>query len=157
MKKAILGILACLAACPSMGTDDYAEYDYERWYVETAATLVLPQGGAKMRRLGGATARVGYYADDFLSVEASAAWLEDVAGLGLAGLWHWWGYEEVDPFFTFGVKGWIDGGVGPSAGWGCFYHLSDAWSVRADVDVALCVDEACATVWSVSVGVRYSF
>lgn len=119
--------MGCLGALPLCAQDeyDYVEYDYERWAAGTQATVALPQGGAKMRRLGGATVQVGYYVADAWMLEGAAGWLEDAAGLGIRALWHWWLYEAFDPFFTIGADGWIDGGVGPSAGWGCFWHFDD--------------------------------
>ena len=86
------------------------------FYVGASATLVLPQGGHSMRRLGGGTARFGLYLADAFAVEADAAWLENCAGLGVQGLWHFYGYERFDPFLTFGARGWIEGDVGPTAG-----------------------------------------
>lgn len=139
------------------GALDYAEFDFERWYADAQATLLLPQGGSAMRRLGGATARLGYYADDFLAVEASASWMEDAAGLSLRGLWHWWGYEKFDPFFTFGAAGWIDGDVGPSLGWGAFWHFDDDWSLRFDADATLGLDSGASMVYSLSLGVQRAF
>jgi len=110
-----------------------------------------------MRRLGGASARLGFYFTEALSVEADAAWLEDCAGLGLQGLWHMYGYERFDPFLTFGARGWIDGDVGPSAGLGAFYHLTDSWSLRADAQATLGIDGDCEMVYSIGAGVQCSF
>jgi hypothetical protein len=108
-------------------------------------------------RLGGATARVGYYVTEALAVEADAAWLEDCAGLGVQGLWHIWGYERFDPFLTFGARGWIDGDLGPVAGLGAFYHLTDNWSLRADAQATLGIDSDCDMVYSLGAGVQYTF
>ena len=153
----VFAAAAALALACSAGDYDYVEYDYEHWYADAQATVVLPQGGGKMRRLGGGTARLGYYVDDFLALEASAAWLEDSAGLGLRGLWHWWGYEKFDPFFTFGADGWIDGQVGPSLGWGAFWHFDDNWSVRFDAEATLGLDRPTGMVYALSLGVQYAF
>ena len=138
-------------------SDDGDECGFDRWYAGASATLVLPQGGHPMRRLGGATARVGYYFTETLSLEADAAWLENCAGLGVQGLWHLFGYERFDPFVTFGVRGWIDGDVGPGAGLGAFYHLTDSWSLRADAQATLGLDGDCAMVYTLGAGVQYSF
>jgi hypothetical protein len=73
-------------------------------------------------------------------------------------LWHWWGYEQVDPFFTFGARGWIhDGQVGPCVGAGAFYHLNDYWSIRFDADATLALDADCEMIYSVGVGVQRTF
>lgn len=160
MKRRLV-LLACVAALLSaFGQEDpydYVEYDYERWSVSAEATLVLPQGGAKLRRLGGAMARVGYYIDDAWLLEGTAAWLEDAAGLGVDALWHWWLYEPFDPFFTVGVNGWIDGGVGPSLGWGCFWHFDDNWSLRVDVTATLDLEGAVETLYTLALGIQYAF
>jgi hypothetical protein len=159
-KAAAFAVLAAMTSALCMadgGGLDYAEYDFERWYADAQATVVLPQGGSGMRRLGGATARFGYYAMDFLSVEASVALLEDTAGLGLRGLWHWWGYEKFDPFFTFGADGWIEGGFGPSVGWGCFWHFDDNWSLRFDAEATMRLDGDAEMAYALSLGVQYAF
>ena len=122
-----------------------------------SAMLVLPQGGHAMRRLGGGTARFGLYLADTLAVEADAAWLETCAGLGVQGLWHFYGYERFDPFLTFGARGWIEGDVGPTAGLGAFYHLTNEWSLRGDAQATLGLDGDCQMVYSLGLGVQYSF
>lgn len=161
VKKVLLAIAAALAALQGQSaTDDeygYVEYDFERWYAGGGASLVLPQGGGRMHRRVGAEVRLGYYADDFLAVEASVAWMERDAGFGLRGLWHWWGYEKFDPFFTFGAKGWIEGDAGPSVGWGCFWHLDDNWSLRLDADATLGFDGDAEMVYSIGAGIQFAF
>ena len=148
--------VACAFACAAEDEED-EECDLERWYAGASATLVLPQGGHHMRRLGGATARFGYYFTEMLSLEADAAWLENCVGLGVQGLWHMFGYERFDPFVTFGARGWIDGDVGPTGGLGAFYHLTDSWSIRADAQATLGLDGDCAMVYAIGAGVQYSF
>lgn len=133
------------------------EYDYDRWYAGASGTVLLPQGGNAMRRLGGATARFGYYVTESLAVEAEGCWMEDCAGLGVQGLWHVMGYERFDPFLTFGARGWISGGVGPCAGIGAFYHLTDEWSLRADAGMTLDIDGEVSGVYTLCAGVQYSF
>ena len=160
--KAIRSVL--LAAVAALSTVSFAidgesedGYELDRLYAGSSATLVIPQGGSDMRRLGGATARIGYYVTETLAVEADAAWLEDCAGLGVQGLWHLWGYERFDPFVTFGARGWIDGDLGPVAGLGAFYHLTDNWSLRADAQATLGIDSDCDMVYSLGAGVQYTF
>lgn len=162
MNRARLVLLSaailCAASQAAADDFDYVEYDYEAWYVDAGARLVLPQGGgAKMRRLGGASASIGYYASDALAIEGTAAWLENAVGLGVHGLWHWWLYEPFDPFFTFGANGWIKGEVGPCAGWGCYWHFDDNWSVRFDADATLGVDGRNEMVYQLGVAVQYAF
>ena len=137
------------------------------WYAGGAAQLVLPQGGSRMRRLGGGAARAGRYLTDSLALECEAAWLEDAAALAARAVWHlhgWeefdmlFGYERLDPFLSAGAKGWIhDGQVGPSAGIGAFYYLTDDWALRLDAEATLGLDTRVETVYSISAGIQYFF
>lgn len=153
----IFFILALSLTSVAKDEYDYVEYDFERWYTGARAVAVIPQGGGEMRNLCGAGAYLGYYFDDFLTVEFSSAWLEDTAALSLKGLWHWWGYERFDPFFTFGASGWINGEVGPTLGWGAFWHLNDYWSIRFDADATYGLDDADEMVYSIALGLQWSF
>lgn len=157
--RVFLAAFAALVTASALADDDYdyVEYDYERWYTGARAVTVIPQGGGSMRNLCGAGAYLGYYVGDFLTIEASAAWLEDTAGLSVKGLWHWWGYEKFDPFFTFGASGWIDGEVGPTVGWGTFWHFNDYWSLRFDADATYGLDGHDEMVYSLSLGLQWSF
>ena len=157
--KRILAMVFCsttLMACAAEEAES-EESGGGDFYVGASATLVLPQGGHAMRRLGGGTARVGFYLTDMLAIESDAAWLENCAGLGVQGLWHFYGYERFDPFLTFGARGWIEGDVGPTAGLGAFYHLTDNWSLRGDAQATLGLDGDCQMVYSLGLGVQYSF
>lgn len=159
MKKTMLALAAVLAVTAARSEDFVEEeVDFARYYVEAAATTVLPQGGARMPRRSGAAARVGWYFAEFWALEGEAAWLEDRVGLSAKALWHWWGYERFDPFFTFGAKGWLnDGAVGPVGGLGAFYHVTENWSLRFDVDATLGVDDDAAVIYSLAAGVHLSF
>ena len=157
IRSIVFAAVASLSIVSPAVEDEDDDYELDRWYVGASATLVMPQGGCDMRRLGGATVRVGYYVTEALAVEADAAWLEDCAGLGVQGLWHIWGYERFDPFLTFGARGWIDGDLGPVAGLGAFYHLTDNWSLRADAQATLGIDSDCDMVYSLGAGVQYTF
>lgn len=147
------------AESPVTELSDAEECGYNRSYVGLAGSLTLPQGGSRLHHIGGATLRGGYYIDEFLAVEGEAAWLENFAGLAADVLWHWWGYERFDPFFTVGARGWIGvcGQVGPKVGVGTFYHLTDEWSLRLDVDATLGLDTDVEVDYSLSVGLQYSF
>ena len=157
IRSIVFAAVASLSIVSPAVEDEDDDYELDRWYVGASATLVMPQGGCDMRRLGGATVRVGYYVTEALAVEADAAWLEDCAGLGVQGLWHIWGYERFDPFLTFGARGWIDGDLGPVAGLGAFYHLTDNWSLRVDAQATLGIDSDCDMVYSLGAGVQYTF
>ena len=139
-------------------------------YLGAGGAMALPQGGSDMRRLGGASLRAGAYLSDFVAVEGEADWLENAAGLGVAAVVHaqaWdvygdlFGYSSFDPFVTLGARGWLGasdlGQVGPRIGLGAFYHLDDHWSLRADVDATLGLDTSVEMVYTVSLGVQYSF
>ena len=158
IRSIVLAAVASFSAVSfAAGDEDGEGYEFDRLYVGASGTLVIPQGGCDMRRLGGATARIGYYVSESFAVEADAAWLEDCVGLGVQGLWHFWGYERFDPFMTFGARGWIDGDLGPVAGLGAFYHLTDNWSLRADAQATLGIAGDCDMVYSFGVGVQYTF
>lgn len=137
------------------------------WYVGVSGQLILPQGNAKMRRLGGAAARFGYYFTEAVALEGEVAWLEDRCGLGVRGVFHWrgwsvydrlFGFSRFDPYFAAGVRGWLpDGQVGPAGGIGALYYLTDSWALRFDADTTLGVETAVEMVYQLSAGVQYSF
>lgn len=156
MRRLLVLALSCVVASGLRAEgEDVIELD--RWTTSVSAKLVLPQGGGDLRRLGGAAVRAGYYLTEFWCFETEGAWFEDKAGLAADALWHWWGYERFDPFFTFGVRGWIRGDVGPKAGVGAFYHLTESLSLRFDADATLALDGETAMVYSVSGGLQWSF
>ena len=121
----------------------------------------------RMRRLGGAAVRAGWYLGEFWSVEGEAAWLENSAALAARAVWHlhgWrefdmlFGYERFDPFLSAGARGWLhDGQVGPSAGFGAYYYLTDEWALRFDADATLGLDTHVETAFAISAGVQYFF
>lgn len=128
------------------------------FYLGASGGLQLVQGGGDMRRLGGAGVRAGTYMAEFLAVEGEVAAMENKTRLGVNGLWHWWGYERFDPFFTFGARGWLNtGDVGPMGGVGAFYHLDEHWSLRADADFTLGLERRTEMVYGLSLGVQYEF
>lgn len=151
-----LSVFAAFACCAG-----------DEWYAQGAAQIVLPQGGSGMRRRGGGAARVGRYVSDSLALECEAAWLENGAALAARAVWHlhgWrefdmlFGYERFDPFLSAGARGWIhDGQVGPSAGIGAFYYLTDEWALRFDADATLGLDTHVETAFAISAGVQYFF
>ena len=148
MRKALL-LMACLVAGAA-----FAES-----YVGGSGAIMLPQGGSRFHHVGGAAFRAGHYLGDFFAVEGEVGWLEDEAALAVQGLWHWWGFERFDPFFTFGARGWLgrDGNVGPKVGTGAFYHFTDEWALRLDVDVTLGLDTGAEADYTLGFGVQYSF
>ena len=138
-------------------------------YVGLSGSVTLPQGGSRMHRVGGAAIRGGTYLTADWAVEGEVAWLENFAGLGVQALGHFqgwglysdlFGYSRFDPFVTLGAKGWVGDGcgqVGPKAGLGAFYHLTDSWSLRADADATLGLETNCEMLYSISAGFQYAF
>ena len=158
----------CAAIAPLLALAASADEPAESgWYAGGAAQLVLPQGGSRMRRLGGGAARAGRYLTDSLALECEAAWLEDSAALAARAVWHlhgWeefdmlFGYERLDPFLSAGARGWMhDGQVGPSAGLGAFYYLTDDWALRFDAEATLGLDTRVESVYSISAGIQWFF
>ena len=132
------------------------EAGFDRFYAGVSAQVLLPQGGARSRV--GAAGRIGWYATEAFALEGEAADLEHTVGFAARGLWHWRGWDEydklfgfsrLDPFFTVGAKGWIgsSGEVGPSAGFGALWYLTDDWALRADADATLGLDGEVGVVY----------
>lgn len=169
MRKLVVLFVVVSLSLLSVFAQDIEEADFDCGYVGAVAMLTLPQGGSCLHHIGGAALRGGYYLTEDWAVEGEVAWLEDSAGLSLAALGHiqgWslygdlFGYSRFDPFITLGAKGWLgraDGQVGPKAGLGAFYHLTDEWSLRADADATLGLETNCEMLYSLSIGVQYSF
>ena len=99
MKKTFYAVALALMLFPAAFADEEAS-DETGWYSGVAAQLVLPQGGARMHRLGGAAARVGYYFTGSLAFEAEAAWLENAVGLSARAIWHLHGWDEFNKSST---------------------------------------------------------
>ena len=171
MKSALVLLpLASILTLSSIAAEELAEDSGGAGaYIGVAASLTLPQGGSAMRCLGGGALRAGWYLGEFWAVEGEASWMEDSAGLGVDALWHLqgcslygdlFGYSRFDPFVTAGARGWIGGAagqVGPKAGIGTFWHLTETWSLRIDADATLGLDSRAEVVYSLSAGVQYSF
>ena len=170
MLRTTTAMLACCLAVLAARAGEGEADGSARGYAGVSGALALPQGGAPhMRRLGGAALRGGWYAAEFFAVEGEASWQENAAGLAVQGLWHWqdadfygrlFGYARFDPFFTFGACGWVGDGigqVGPKAGIGAFWHLTDDWSLRADAGATLGLDSSVAMHYTISVGVQCAF
>lgn len=173
MKPCFLLGASCLVSLLSfashMSLASEEEVGFDRWYVGLAGQMMLPQGGSRLHHVGGAALRGGYYVTEDWAAEGEVSWLEDFAGLSVGMLGHlqgwsvygdYFGYSRFDPFVTLGAKGWIgrdSGQVGPKAGLGAFYHLTDEWSIRADADATLGLETNCEMLYSLSVGVQYSF
>jgi hypothetical protein len=156
------------------------------WYAGGGGSLMLPGHGNTLRRAAAVTVQGGWYVTDFWALElagmcvphaSSARGGTTVDALSLRGLFHlsgWeafdklFGCERFDPFATCGASAafssraaFADGtrrtGIGPTAGIGFFYHLSEHWSVRAEATAGLAVDEDCGMIYAVGIGVQRLF
>ena len=165
MKKSITLALVMMT---SMAFAQTEEETSDGWYVGAAAELMLPEGGSRLHHVGGAAVRGGCYLSENWAAEAEAAWLEDLAGLSVQALGHlqgWdvygdlFGYSRFDPFVTLGAKGWLgrEGQVGPKAGLGAFYHLTDDWALRFDADATLGLETRREVDYTLAIGVQYEF
>ena len=153
---AFLGVSAALADAAF----DYDEScaDFDLFYVGATVGAFLPQGGARMNPRAFAGVRAGYYLDEAWAVEGELAALQHRAGLAAKALWHWWGYERLDPFFTFGARGWTRRGqVGPAGGLGAYYHMTESVSLRFDADATLGLDGGETMVYTLAAGLHFSF
>lgn len=162
-------LLAAFLPLASLAHGEAEEPSDSGCYAGASAALAIPQGGSRMRRLGGGALRAGLYLGEFWAVEGEASWMEDAAGLAVSALWHlqgWpfygdlFGYSRFDPFLTAGARGWIGGSfgqVGPAAGVGAFWHLTDEWSLRFDAVPTLGLDSRVEVVYAFSVGVQRAF
>ena len=165
--KVVSMIALLVLTSASFAADEAADFD--RFFVGVSGTVMLPQGGSRLRNVGGVAVRGGCYLTADWAFEADVSWLEDSLGLGVDALGHlqgWdfygdlFGYSRFDPFVTLGVRGWVDDGrgqVGPKAGLGAFYHLTDAWAIRADADATLGLETECEMLYTLFVGVQCSF
>ena len=106
----------------------------------------------------GAAMRVGFYMTEAWAAEGEVSAVDDHMGFAAMALWHWWGYERLDPFFTCGARGWTHHGqIGPCGGLGAFYHMTESLSLRFGADAMLGLDTDISMVYSVTCGVQWSF
>lgn len=132
--------------------DEVIELD--RYFVSPSARIVLPESG---NTYAGGGATFGYYLNEFWALEGTAALLENKGYFAADVLWHWYGYERLDPFFTFGASTLASKAVGPKVGAGTYYHLDDNWSLRMDGDAMMNVDGETEMNYSFALGIQYAF
>ncbi len=157
---ALLALLVAATGSVRGDASDFAEGDYfelDRWYAGGAALLVLPEGGSEFGRVGGATLRAGYYMNEFWAAELEGCLAERRSAACAGILWHWWGYERLDPFFTFGFRNWFSDDFGPCGGVGTFWHIDDHWSLRFDAGATLGVSDGCDMLYQFSCGIQRSW
>ena len=160
-------LTAAVSAFAAMCLFADADEAGDEWYAGGAAQILMPQGGSSVGRLGGAAARGGRYFGRSFAVECEGAMLENSATLAARAVWHlngWrefdmlFGCERFDPFLSAGAKGLIhDGQVGPFAGIGAFFHLTDYWALRLDADAMLGLDTEAKMLYTVSLGIQRFF
>ena len=156
------------------------------WYAGTSGGLLLPGNGNSALRGGEVTARTGFYASDSLAWEVDASCApnistgegrEALSGVAARGLFHLagieafdklFGCERLDPFVTlgggvrFGARhAFADDShrtaIGPVAGGGVFYHLTESLDLRLDAQSMLCCDSPCGMLYSISFGLQWNF
>ena len=163
-----IALAACALATAAVAGSEEESAAGDEVYVGVSGAMTLPSGGARPRRIGGAEAQVGACLTDNFAVEVAAGWLENFAALSVQGRLQfgafgfydrYFGYSRFDPFFVFGARGWIGPGgqVGPHAGAGSLYHLTDNWALRFDAGATLGLDSEVGVVYSLSAGVQYAF
>lgn len=181
----VCAALLC-ACCVSFAAAESEEVSVPPWYVGAGAGILLPGGGSSLSRAAQSSARVGWYASDFVAFELEGACAPNassgdghaaVTGLAARGLFHlsgWeafgklFGYERLDPFVTAGVQTLLssrhvfaDGShrtaAGPAVGLGALYYLSDSWALRFDATAAMSVDSPCGMNYVLAAGVQWSF
>jgi len=155
-------------------------------YVGAAGGLLLPGGGNSLERAAETAVRAGFYATDSLAWELEGACAPNVStgrggealsGVAARGLFHLTGIEEIDllfgcerfdPFVTFGGAARFGArhafaddshrtALGPTAGVGAFYHLTDNLDLRFDAQAMLGCDSPCGMLCSVGVGLQWNF
>ncbi len=152
-------VIAAASAFADAAFDyDEACADFDRFYAGATAGAVLPQGGGRMSARAFAGVRSGVYVTEAWAFEGEVAAVDDRTGFAAKALWHWWGYERLDPFFTFGARGWTHHGqVGPAGGLGAYYHMTESLSLRFDADATLGLDGDEAMVCVLAAGLHFSF
>ena len=161
--------------------------DFDRAYIGASGGILLPGNGNSLKRAAMVSARGGWYFSENLALELEGACAPSavsssggnaaVTALAARGLFHLTGIEEFDllfgcerfdPFVTFGAAALFASrhvfaddshrtAVGPTAGLGAFYHLTDSLSLRFDATAAMAVDTPCGMVYGLALGLQWSF
>lgn len=185
MKKlCLLSALAAATVLPAFAEE--VEDNPSYGYVGAASGMFLPGNGNSLKRAALVTVRGGWYLNDYFAIETEALCAPHVSsgeggttvwGGSAQALWHLSGWEAFDklfgcerfaPFLTGGLQAlcatrhvFADDshrtGIGPTAGIGAFYHLTDNVSLRFDARAALAVDSPCGMTYSLLAGLQYSF
>lgn len=182
---ALCCILCAASPCAADGGLE-VESDGSGWHLGAGGGILLPGNGNSLHRAAEAAVRGGYTFSSFFDLDlegfcaphaVSGAGATTVSAASLMGTLHasaWdefdrlFGCERFDPFMSFGAGGRLAGrhvfadsshraAFGPIFALGAFYHLTDAWSLRADVRAQLCCDTPCGMLYGATVGVQYDF
>ena len=184
MKKAVVVLLLALAL-PVAAEEETGGFPSA--YLGVSGGIFLPGNGSSLKRAATVSARGGWYLSDNLALELeggaapnavfSSGGNATVTAFSARGLFHLTGIEEFDllfgcerfdPFVTFGAAAlcaarhvFADGShrtaIGPTAGVGAFYHLTDSWSLRFDATAAMAVDSPCGMAYGLALGLQRSF
>jgi len=163
------------------------ETGVDPWYASASGGVFLPGNGNSLRRAASVAVRGGRYVTDNLALELEGGCVPNasmssggnatVTTFAARGLFHLsgidefdklFGCERFDPFVSLGAAAFFashhafaDGshrtGIGPSAGLGAFYHITDNWSLRFDASTAMTVDTPCGMAYGVGLGLQRSF
>ena len=188
MKFFSLSILAAFAAFAAVAYPNEPEAVWltSRSYVGVAGGMLMPGGGASVRRAADVAVRVGTAWSDYAEVELEAACApnastraghEALSGVAARLVMHmngWeafdklFGCERFDPFVTVGAAtrfgarhAFADGShrtaTGPTVGVGAFYHLTDSLDLRFDAQAMLGIDSPCSEMYTVCIGIQWNF
>jgi len=174
-----------LAAGAAEEVDD--SLSVSSWYVGASGGMLLPGNGNTLSRAGEVAVRTGFwFSDDVRALELEAACApnisthagnEALSGVALRHLYRLNGFEFFDKLFgcerfdpylsvggavRFGARhAFADrshrAALGPTAGVGAFYHLTDNLALRFDAQAMLGVDSPCGMLYSVGLGLQWTF
>ena len=186
MKKtlfAMAGLVLGLVSAPMTRADELA--DAPRWYVSPGVGMMFFQGNQPTDEGLNMVLRLGYDISDHWSTEVEGSWAPNITGNGGAdsgngvenqyvnglfmdGMYHFNRYNRWDPYLSAGAGFYRapehifnDGDEhsigGPRVGAGLMYHLTDAWSLRADTHAFMSVEDGCDFIYTADAGVVYRF
>ena len=158
-----------------------------RWYVSPGVGMMFFEGNQTVDEGLNMVLRLGYDLDEHWGLEGGVSWApnitqnkdfttkhgdgvtgQSIRGLFLDGLYHFDRFERFDPYLAVGAgtyrandRVFCEGSrrqvTGPRVGAGMFYHLNDAWSLRADARTFMAVDDTCEFMYTADLGVAYRF
>ena len=185
VKKTFATLFFLILALPGVAEEE--SDGFPSAYLGASGGIFLPGNGSSLKRAAMASARGGWYLSDNLALEleggcapnaaSSRGGNATVTAFAARGLFHLTGIEEFDmlfgcerfdPFVTFGAAAlfasrhaFADGShrtaIGPTAGVGAFYHLTDRWSLRFDATAAMAVDTPCGMAYGLAFGLQWNF